>query len=81
MQFFKYIIFLNLEKVEQLKNYFQKKENVPPKLFWEFVMFFQLSTSFHLYSTHFLTYNSYFYGHKTFVWLWNSGMMWITGKT
>jgi hypothetical protein len=29
----------------------------------------------------FLT-KSYFYGHKLFVWLWNSGiMMWIPGKT
>jgi hypothetical protein len=55
-------------------------------LFWEFVMFFQLLSYPH-HSTipqrnkcfmsgkirHFLTYNSYFSGHKAFVWLWNSG--------
>jgi hypothetical protein len=30
---------------------------------------------------HFLTYSSYFSGHKAFVWLWNSGMVLITGET
>jgi hypothetical protein len=45
------------------------------------IKFFQLSTSFHYSTAKQMSGKVLFFsGHKAFVWLWNSGMMWINGN-